>query len=180
MARYLLECSLTLPRSVEETFRVFEDPRNLARITPDWLNFRITTPGNPPMRRGLEIDYIIRWMGLPMPWRTLISDYQPPKRFVDEQIRGPYKHWRHRHEFRPHAGGTLVEDAVEYELPLGLIGRAAHQGLVGRQLLAIFRFRQQAIGGLLQSSGVPVLEPRIRELPEAPAAHPQPHRLLDL
>ncbi|MEO8028544.1 MAG: SRPBCC family protein, partial [Bryobacteraceae bacterium] len=108
---------MTLPRSMDETFAVFEDPRNLARITPPWLNFRITTPEPIVMRQGANIDYRIQWLGLPISWRTLITAYQPPSFFVDQQVQGPYSLWRHRHTFRQSEGGTAVADRVEYELP---------------------------------------------------------------
>jgi hypothetical protein len=141
---YTLRCEMLSPASLAGTFSVFENPHNLARITPPWLNFRILT-GALEMRQGAVIDYTIRWLGLPVPWRTLISAYEPPHHFVDEQIRGPYRLWRHRHTFEPAARGTLVLDRVEYALPLGALGRAAHGLLVGYQLREIFRYRQEAL-----------------------------------
>ena len=132
-------------------FRVFEDARNLAKITPPWLNFEVTT-AQIEMRKGAEIDYVIRWQGLPMKWKTLIVDYNPPDSFVDLQMRGPYKLWHHRHTFTESAEGTIVGDCVDYSLPLGPLGRIAHAVMVKRQLLEIFRFRQEAMPKLL---GVP-------------------------
>lgn len=101
------------------------------------------------MRRGLEIDYTIRWLGLPMRWRSVISEYEPPYLFVDEQVVGPYASWRHRHEFSRDADSTIVADRVRYSLPFGALGAAAHAAMVRRQLLGIFGFRQFAIGRLL-------------------------------
>lgn len=150
--------------SIAETFAVFEDPRNLARITPPWLNFKITTQEPIVMAKNLTLDYKIKWLGVPMPWRTLITAYEPPYLFVDEQIRGPYILWRHRHTFRKVSGGVEVADAVEYQLPLGPAGAIAQQILVGRQLLAIFRFRQKAIGQMLHSAGKPIVAPRLTAL----------------
>ena len=160
-ARYRLACSVIFPRSIEETFAVFENPRNLGSITPDWLKFRITTPEPFAMAEGLTLDYRIQWMGIPIPWRTRITAYEPPFLFVDEQIRGPYVGWRHRHTFRELEGGVEVADSVEYELPLGLAGRLAHEAMIAKQLLAIFRFRQHAIGELLGVRGTVVTAPRI-------------------
>ena len=166
-ARYRLDCALIVPRTMEETFAVFEDPRNLARITPSWLNFRIRTPEPIVMAHGLVLDYRIKWLGIPMPWRTLITSYDPPFRFVDEQRRGPFSLWRHVHTFREVSGGVEVADAVDYQLPLGPLGTLAHSALVGRQLLAIFRFRQKAIGEILDASGKTIQEPRIRVIDDA-------------
>ncbi len=160
--RYRLECALIVPRTIEEIFAVFEDPRNLSRITPSWLNFRILTPEPIVMARGLILDYQIRWLGIPMPWRTLITAYQPPLQFVDEQTRGPFTVWRHVHTFREVSGGIEVADSVEYQLPFGPLGTLAHSAMVRGQLLAIFRFRQKAIGQILGVPGATMQEPRIR------------------
>lgn len=140
---------MKVPRGIEETFRVFEDPHNLARITPPWLNFRVLD-GQLEMRKGLEINYTIRWLGLPMRWRTLITSYDPPDRFVDLQARGPYLLWHHLHRFVPAPdGGTVVSDEVTYVLPMGPLGRLAHALMVKQQLLGIFRYRQEALAEML-------------------------------
>jgi ligand-binding SRPBCC domain-containing protein len=162
---YRLQCSLTAPVPLEQVFRFFEDPRNLGRITPPWLNFRIVDAENVHMRAGAEIDYVIRWQGLPMKWKTLIREYEPPHRFVDEQARGPYALWRHEHTFEEGAAGVTIRDQVDYRLPLGVFGRMAHGVVVKRQLLEIFRFRQRAIARILNAPGVVLGEPRIVRSP---------------
>ncbi|MEP7362581.1 MAG: SRPBCC family protein [Acidobacteriota bacterium] len=147
-ACYVLRSEMTVESSLADTFRVFEDPNNLAKITPSWLNFRIVTP-NLEMREGALIDYTIRWLAFPMRWRTLIAAYEAPRYFIDEQIRGPYTMWRHLHTFEETPDGTRVADEVRYILPMGPFGRMAHASAVGRQLRGIFRFRQQALAPLL-------------------------------
>ena len=144
MKVFTLDCELLVPAPVRETFAFFEDPRNLAEITPDWMGFEIITR-DLQMRVGLEIDYKFRWLGLPMTWKTLISDYRPPFLFVDEALKSPYKLWRHRHEFVATEGGTLVRDHVDYVLPLGRLGAIANGVLVSKQLEEIFRYRQGKI-----------------------------------
>jgi ligand-binding SRPBCC domain-containing protein len=104
------------------------------------------------MRKGLEIDYRFRWLGLPMKWKTLISEYQPPHLFVDEALKSPYAVWRHRHSFEQTAEGTLVKDHVEYALPLGPLGTIAHALTVRRQVEEIFRYRQQKIRQIVADS----------------------------
>jgi ligand-binding SRPBCC domain-containing protein len=131
-------------------FRFFEDARNLEKITPPWLNFRIVDPDGIRMRKGAEIDYVIRWMGLPMKWKTVISEYDPPTRFVDEQTSGPYSLWRHTHTFEETNAGVVIRDCVEYRLPFGIFGRLAHALVVRRHLREIFHFRQTAIARILQ------------------------------
>lgn len=159
MTTHTLRCEMLVPKSLRETFAVFEDAHNLAKITPSWLNFQVTTPGKIVMRKGTEITYRIKWLGLPMRWKTLISEYEPPFLFVDEQAAGPYTLWRHHHAFKPMNEGTLVSDRVEYALPLGPLGEIAHSLLVRRQLLAIFRFRQQELEKLFGGTTRQVAEP---------------------
>jgi ligand-binding SRPBCC domain-containing protein len=119
------------------------------------------------MRAGAEIDYTIRWFGLPLKWKTRIVEYEPPNRFIDEQMRGPYRLWRHRHTFRETAAGTVIADSVDYRLPFGAPGVAAHALIVRRQLIAIFRFRQRAIAKLLvpgNPEAAVIGEPVVRRL----------------
>jgi ligand-binding SRPBCC domain-containing protein len=151
-AVYRLECSMFVPLPIERVFPVFEDPRNLARITPASLGFEIVS-SEPRMRRGAEIEYRIRWAGLPLSWKTLITAYDPPHLFVDEQVRGPYRTWRHRHTFRAVEGGTEIADHVEYALPFGILGRAAHALAVRRQLSGIFTYRQEALARMWGDAG---------------------------
>ena len=162
-----LECEMTAPVAIEQAFALFEDPYNLAKVTPAWLNFQIVTQQRISMGVGAEIDYRIRWLGLSVKWRTLITDYDPSELFVDEQIHGPYRVWRHRHEFRAITGGTVISDRVEYGLPFGVLGNLAHRLLVRRQLIDIFRFRQRAIRDLLLLGGaarMAIGEPRVSRI----------------
>ncbi len=99
MQTYTLRCEMLTKSSLQDTFAVFEDPYNLAKITPSSLKFQVTSPQRIEMRKGAEIEYTIRWLGLPMHWKTLILEYSRRFSFVDEQAKGPYKFWRHRHTF---------------------------------------------------------------------------------
>ncbi|MCC7178567.1 MAG: SRPBCC family protein [Acidobacteria bacterium] len=143
MAReYQLQTRLFVARDLETTFGFFSDAANLQRLTPPWLDFAILTPRPIPMQEGALIDYRIRVHGIPIRWRTEIAEWQPPHRFVDRQVRGPYRLWHHTHTFTPVAGGTLVEDTVRYR-PIG--GALVHGLFVRRDLEGIFRFRQEEI-----------------------------------
>jgi ligand-binding SRPBCC domain-containing protein len=148
-------------RSLPNTFKVFEDPYNLAKITPPWLNFRVTSTERVQMRKGAEIQYVIRWLRVPVRWETIITEYDPPHRFVDEQERGPYTLWRHHHTFEETAEGTQVKDRVEYRLPLGWVGRLVHATVVRRQLLAIFRYRQRELARMFGGKARQLVPPYI-------------------
>lgn len=149
---YELRSELVVPAGIDETFAFFEDPRNLSRITPPWLNFRIRTPEPLIMRLGAEFDYTIRWLGLPLPWKTLITAYEPPRRFVDEQARGPYRLWRHTHTFEETPDGTKVLDHVAYALPFGPLGKLAHWLAVRRQLEEIFAYRRRVLRQIFRAA----------------------------
>jgi ligand-binding SRPBCC domain-containing protein len=136
-----LTTTLLVSRPLDDTFAFFADAANLQRITPPWLDFRILTPMPIEMREGAIVDYQIRLRGVPMHWRTEITVWVPPYRFVDEQIRGPYRLWRHTHTFCEVEGGTAVGDTVDYLVPGGSLIEAI---FVRRELDRIFRFRQQA------------------------------------
>ena len=149
MHTYRLHREHEIPRPIEEVFAFFSDVRNLERITPGWLNFRVLTPLPIEMRAGALIDYEIRWGPVPMRWRTEIVKWEPPVDFVDVQKRGPYKLWHHTHRFRATDDGTNMTDSVDYALPFGPLGRVAHALRVRRDLEAIFDYRNEQIDQLL-------------------------------
>jgi ligand-binding SRPBCC domain-containing protein len=146
-----LETETVLPATLDEVFVFFADAENLERITPPELAFQILTPTPILMQEGTIIDYRLRLFGVPFRWRTRITRWQPNDQFIDEQIRGPYARWTHRHVFSASADGTRMTDRVEYRLPLLPAGTIALP-LVRRQLDRIFRYRAGAIQRLLGSA----------------------------
>ncbi|HOI96352.1 MAG TPA: SRPBCC family protein [Syntrophobacter fumaroxidans] len=143
-----LTTSISLGLSIADVFGFFADPSNLERITPPELHFRIVTPRPITMTVGTLIDYRLRLFGVPFGWRTRISAWDPPRRFTDEQLRGPYRVWRHDHFFHEANATTTVTDAVRYALPLWPVGEIVHP-LVLAQLRRIFRFRHEAVARFL-------------------------------
>jgi ligand-binding SRPBCC domain-containing protein len=152
---YALERTLFIPAPIAEVFGFFEDPANLAKITPKSVGFRDLTPGARPMRLGMRIIHEIRWLGFPVRWHTLIEEYDPPHRFVDTQTKGPYKYWRHEHIFEPAPGGTVMRDRVQCELPFGILGHVTHRLIVARQLQRIFDYRARKIRKLFSKTAAP-------------------------
>ena len=155
---HVLERRQPLALPAERVFEFYSDARNLERITPPWLGFEVTTPGAIEMRPGTLIDYRLRLRGVPVRWRTRIETWEPPHRFVDVQLRGPYALWEHTHSFEPDGGaGVVIGDRVRYALPLGPLGDLAHTLLVRRDLERIFDYRRHAVAELLGGAGGPDL-----------------------
>ncbi|GAB4388219.1 MAG: hypothetical protein Kow0025_06160 [Thermodesulfovibrionales bacterium] len=144
---FVLRTGQLLPVPPEEAFGFFQDPRNLARITPPWLDFRMLDESKSEVFEGAEFDYTIRWLGRVLRWRGRIEDYNPPHWFRDIQAEGPYDLWEHLHVFARLPTGTLVKDEVTYRPPRGRLGRLVHRLAVRRQLEDIFCFRAAALAG---------------------------------
>jgi ligand-binding SRPBCC domain-containing protein len=143
---------LPLPR--DRVFGFFSDAFNLERITPDLLRFRVLTPAPIEMCAGALIDYRLSLRGLPMRWRSEITEWEPPSRFADTQRRGPYREWHHTHTFEERDGGTFVTDAVRYRLiGPGLLTRAVNTLLVAPDIRRIFAFRHDALERALDLEG---------------------------
>jgi ligand-binding SRPBCC domain-containing protein len=144
LKRSTFELSTTawLPPPVDVVFPFFGDAHNLNLLTPPWLQFEIVTPKPIPMHAGTLIDYRIRLRLLRMRWRTRISLWEPNRRFVDEQVRGPYLEWIHVHTFDSVDGGTLMRDVVRYRVPGGALINSL---LVRRDVASIFRYRLTAL-----------------------------------
>ena len=142
-----LRTELRLDRPRDEVFAFFADAENLGRITPPWLRFRIATPTPIEMAPGTRIVYALRVRGIPTKWESVISVWEPGVRFVDEQVRGPYREWRHEHLFEDApGGGTICRDEVRLRVPGG---RWAWRLVVRPQLDEIFAHRQSVLVSLL-------------------------------
>ncbi len=142
MRTFIFECEQFFRSSAHELFPFFAEARNLERITPPWLSFKVLTPAPIAIGLGTLIDYRLQWHRVPLRWRTEITAWQPPWRFVDEQIRGPYRLWRHEHIFADSNGGTTMTDRVEYAVPGGLL---VQRLFVERDVERIFAYRRRAL-----------------------------------
>ena len=151
MRLYYLEREQWLPRAIDEVFSFFSRPENLQAITPPWLDFRmVETPAT--LERSALIRYRLRWRWIPVRWTTEIVIWDPPHRFVDRQISGPYQLWNHEHSFLAGSDGTLMRDFVTYALPLGPVGEIARACLVKRDVENIFDFRAETMRHLFPAT----------------------------
>jgi ligand-binding SRPBCC domain-containing protein len=138
----VLETEVHLPHPVEEVFAFFSDPANLQTITPPWLHFRILETPQGSLMKGSLLHYRIRWRWVPLRWTTVIDEWEPPYRFVDRQLRGPYRQWIHTHTFEPSVGGTLMRDRVEYAVPGWVVEPVLNRFVVRPDLDRIFDYRR--------------------------------------
>jgi ligand-binding SRPBCC domain-containing protein len=149
VSRQRFERTTFIAAPVERVFDFFSVPENLGRITPPSVHFRIIDGPNRRLREGDRIEYALRIFGLPMRWASRIVIWRDGEVFADLQERGPYRYWMHTHSFRSVEGGVEMRDVVEYELPLGLLGRLVAGALVAKTLDRIFAFRAKVIHDLL-------------------------------
>jgi ligand-binding SRPBCC domain-containing protein len=148
MKEFIFEAETCVPRPRSEVFPFFAEARNLQTLTPPWLKFEVLTPLPIISRPGALIDYRITVHGLPIRWRTEIAEWDPPHRFVDVQLSGPYTLWHHTHTFEERDGGTLCLDRVRYR-PHG--GALVHWLFVRRDVERIFQYRQRRLNELFGS-----------------------------
>jgi ligand-binding SRPBCC domain-containing protein len=144
IGRFHLSASQLVPVGKEQAFRFFEDPRNLSRIIPDWVNFHVRNEGSATaVKKNAEFNYSLTWLGIPLRWRSRITVYDPPERFTDIQVKGPYSSWEHTHLLEETPGGTLMKDEVFYKIPV--IAVPVHGFIIKKQLEEIFRYRAEKI-----------------------------------
>lgn len=145
MIPFVFHAEQFVPKPLEEVFSFFSRAENLQRLTPPWLHFRILGVDPQPVRKGTLIRYSLRWRIFPIRWMTEILEWDPPNRFVDVQLKGPYKLWHHQHRFIAEAGGTRIIDEVQYALPFGVLGRIAHALKVRKDVATIFAYREDMV-----------------------------------
>lgn len=142
---YQLTDSFVVKSDLQKTWDFFSRAENLPRITPAWMRFEIRTPSPIVIQQDSILDYTIRWMGIPIGWRTRIIDWSPPRQFIDLQLRGPYSLWHHQHTFAAGEDGTICTDRVLYRVPVPILGRMMNALMVQKQLIGIFEYRRKVI-----------------------------------
>lgn len=145
MAEFILERKQIIQRPRDEVFEFFADAGNLERITPPELNFHIITLQPIDIKKGALIDYKLKLRGIPIIWKTEITQWNPPFDFVDSALKSPYKQWIHLHTFEEGENGeTIMKDIVRYRLPFEPLGDIAHF-YVKKELAYIFDYRYKII-----------------------------------
>ena len=146
MKLYQIKTNQELPISIDKAWKFFSNPNNLKDITPGEMNFNIISGADKSIFAGQIIQYKVSpIMGINLNWVTEITHVKEHEYFVDEQRFGPYALWHHKHFFRKINGGILMEDVVDYKIPLGLIGQFAHFIFVKNKLKKIFKYRHDKL-----------------------------------
>jgi ligand-binding SRPBCC domain-containing protein len=153
MVTFELTAESVLERPLPDVFAFFADARNLGVITPPWLRFELHTRGPSQMTAGTLNDYRLRLRGGPLSWRSEISVWQPPRWFVDEQRRRPYRVWAHEHTFESGSSGTVARDRMRYAVPGGALAKRL---FVAPDLLKIVTFRQETLTRVFGGHFTPV------------------------
>lgn len=149
---YQLKREQQLYCDIQSAWDFFSSPHNLSRITPKEMGFVVLSDlPEGDIYKGMIIDYTVSpVLGIPLKWQTEITEVNYQKSFTDFQKKGPYKLWRHHHEFIPNQNGVLMVDTVDYELPFGVIGRIVHSLMVKKKLEHIFNYRNQVLEALFK------------------------------
>ena len=147
--RFHLLRELVVPARLDAVFEFFSNAHNLDRITPDFLKFRVLTPAPIDMHAGARIDYALRLRGIPLRWTSEITAWEPPYRFIDSQIKGPYKSWIHEHRFESLGDSTKVIDEVMYDF---FGGHLVHALFIKRDINRIFDHRTESLKSIFGDS----------------------------
>lgn len=165
MTRRRLTTAIEVPAPLDEVFPFFSNPQNLGLLTPEDFKFQITQALPAEMRAGMKIHYRVRVLRIPLRWTSEIPLWEPPHRFVDVQLRGPYRHWRHLHEFHETKAGTRITDTVDYAVPAWIFEGLVHRLFVRPDLARIFQYRLEQIAVLFDVVGKPQ-PPRFEVVPQ--------------
>jgi ligand-binding SRPBCC domain-containing protein len=130
-----------ISQPIDKVFEFFSNAANLDAITPAWLHFRIITRMPVEVHAGTLLEYTLRLKGIPIHWITEITEWDPPHRFVDRQLKGPYRKWIHTHTFEVKDGGTQVRDQVQYEIAAWIFEPLINRFFVRPDLVRIFQHR---------------------------------------
>lgn len=139
----------------ERVFAFHESPGALQRLTPPWEKVEVESGGD-SIRVGSRVVLKTNLGPIPLRWVAEHVEYDPPRRFADVQRSGPFRRWHHRHEFLDDgAGGTILRDDVEYEVPLGWLGRACGGWFVRRKLRRMFAYRHDVTRKVVEAGDFP-------------------------
>jgi ligand-binding SRPBCC domain-containing protein len=151
MKIFTIKAKQDITISIDEAWNFFSNPNNLPKITPPWLNLKVTSELPDKMYEGMIITYkVYPFLGITSNWVTEITTVKEKTFFIDEQRFGPYKFWHHQHHFKEIDEGVEMKDIVSYALPLDPLSRLLNNILVEKKVEGIFSFRKGLLEDLFQ------------------------------
>ena len=149
MKIFTIKANQIIPISLDKAWSFFSNPGNLSKITPSWLNLKITSDLSEKMYEGMIVTFkVYPFLGIPSNWVTEITTVKENSFFIDEQRFGPYKFWHHQHHFREINVGVEMSDIVSYALPFDPFSRLLNNILVEKKVKEIFEFRKEVLNKL--------------------------------
>lgn len=147
--RYVKESHIkATPR---EVFDFHESPDALKLLIPPWENMQVVESAG-SLRPGSRVVLKGKKGPVPMRWVAEHTEYDPPHLFADRQVSGPFSYWYHRHHFIDDGqGGTVLRDEVEFQPPLGLVGKWLGGWLIRKQLEKMFAYRHATTKRIIES-----------------------------
>jgi ligand-binding SRPBCC domain-containing protein len=147
---HILTKTTVINKTLSEVFEFFSNAENLNKITPPDMQFKILTPLPIIIKKGTLIDYKIKVNGIPFKWQTEISEREPNKRFVDKQLKGPYRVWIHEHTFEEKDGKTIMNDHVQFLSPGWFLEPIINKLFIEKKVKGIFAYREKILTNLFK------------------------------
>jgi ligand-binding SRPBCC domain-containing protein len=147
---HILTKTTVINKTLSEVFEFFSNAENLNKITPPDMQFKILTPLPIIIKKGTLIDYKIKVNGIPFKWQTEISEWEPNKRFVDKQLKGPYRVWIHEHTFEEKDGKTIMNDHVQFLSPGWFLEPIINKLFIEKKVKGIFAYREKILTNLFK------------------------------
>lgn len=142
---HLVERTSALPASAEEAFAWHERPGALERLLPPWERIEVLERGQ-GVGEGARTAIRLRAGPVHVRWVAVHRDYVPGRRFVDEQVEGPFSHWTHQHLFEPMGpSASRYTDRIEFAPPFGRLGAAAGLWLARPRIERMLAYRHATL-----------------------------------
>jgi uncharacterized protein (TIGR01777 family) len=141
----ILEKYQWIKQPTQNIFHFFSDENNLELITPPYLHFKVSDKSTEKIAINTLINYKLKIHGIPVVWKSKITNFVNNKTFTDVQLSGPYSKWVHQHDFIPYKDGTLIYDKVIYKIPMGIIGKLFAGYFINKDIQNIFKYRSKII-----------------------------------
>ena len=131
---------------INKLWNFISSPKNLSKITPDYMDFKILSEIPNEMYEGLIISYTVRpILGIKLNWVTEITHIKNNNYFIDEQRQGPYKMWHHEHILEETNDGIIMRDKLSYIPPFGIFGQILNILFIKKQINKIFEYRTKIL-----------------------------------